>query len=63
MAFLALFLRESSKQTCLQPDSGVYSIETSCWRPGYEADRLQLRAGPRRRYVIVRAGIDPLRTT
>jgi hypothetical protein len=29
MAFLALFLRESSKQTCLQPDSGVYSIETA----------------------------------
>ena len=25
--------RESSKQTCLQPDSGVYSIETSEARP------------------------------
>jgi hypothetical protein len=33
MAFLALFCRESSKQTCLQPDSGVYSIETSEARP------------------------------
>src|SRR5215813_7898141 len=33
MAFLALFFRESSKQTCLQPDSGVYSIETSEARP------------------------------
>jgi hypothetical protein len=29
MAFLAHFFRESSQQTCLQPDSGVYSIETS----------------------------------
>jgi hypothetical protein len=34
MAFLALsFFRESSQQTCLQPDSGVYSIETSEARP------------------------------
>ncbi len=29
MAFLALFFRESCKQKCLHPNSGVYSIETS----------------------------------
>jgi hypothetical protein len=33
MAFLTLFFRENSKQTCLQPDSGVYTIETSEARP------------------------------
>ncbi len=29
MVFLAVFFQESSKQKCLQPNSGVYSIETS----------------------------------
>src|SRR5262249_35534724 len=33
MAFLVLRFGESRKQTCLQPNSGVYSIETSEARP------------------------------
>jgi hypothetical protein len=35
MAFLVLFFGESRKQTCLQPYSGVYSIETPIFQlPG-----------------------------
>src|SRR5262249_51625661 len=44
MAFLAFIFRERSKQTCLQPDSGVYSIETS------EA-RCRRTVGQRRRHL------------
>jgi hypothetical protein len=33
MAFLVLFFGENRKQTCLQPYSGVYSIETFEDRP------------------------------
>jgi hypothetical protein len=44
MVFLAVFFRESSKQKCLQPNSGVYSIETSEVREGrYEATDPQNR--------------------
>ncbi len=50
MAFLALSFRESSKQTCLQPYSGVYSIETS------GEDVLQAL---RRRSVVVSCSTAP----
>jgi hypothetical protein len=47
MAFFALFFQESSKQTSLQPDSGVYSIETSEARDmvGASPDRDSSAAG------------------
>jgi hypothetical protein len=43
MAFLALFFRESRKQMCLQPYSGVYSIETSMLAEDGGGDLCQLR--------------------
>src|SRR5262249_36055423 len=55
MAFLALLFRESCKQTCLHPNSEVYSIETSAGTTSHDLNE-ENDTGQRNGHIVLAGG-------